>query len=205
MPLFVKRPGQTRADTSRAYVSGLDILPTIAGLLGRRLGWKADGTSVFSRDGPGAPRGAHAAPRPVRRPSSSRRAGWSSAAPWTAWRRRDLFGNGRWSRVYRIGPHRRLLGGAVRRAAAPAVGAPAGPLRRAAATCAASTRAATRCPRWPPDAWSGGSAAGGRDLALAVNGRIAAVGRSFHLAGDRTPSGSRSTSRRRRCARGATR
>ena len=28
-----------------------------------------------------------------------------------------------------------------------------------------------------------GSLAGGRDIALAVNGRVAAVGRSFHLAG----------------------
>ena len=32
----------------------------------------------------------------------------------------------------------------------------------------------------------GGSATAGRDLALSVNGRVAAVGRSFHLAGDRT-------------------
>ena len=32
----------------------------------------------------------------------------------------------------------------------------------------------------------GGSTTGGRDVALSVNGRIAAVGRSFHLAGDRS-------------------
>jgi len=109
VPLFVKRPGQTRADTSRAYVSGVDILPTISGLLGRRLGWKADGISVFSRTAQ-----ARRDVRMLRRDLSgeitvpARRMEFLRALDRL--NRRDLFGNGRWSRVYRIGPHRRLLG-----------------------------------------------------------------------------------------------
>ncbi len=98
----------------------------------------------------------------------------------------DLFGNGRWSRVYRIGPHRRLLGRTAGHAASPARGRAAGPVRGARATCAGSIPPAAEVPTLAAGRLKGGSATGGRDVALAVNGRIAAVGRSFHLAGDRT-------------------
>jgi hypothetical protein len=46
-PLFVKRPGQTRGETSDRQVRSIDVLPTIADVIGLELPWKVDGTSVF--------------------------------------------------------------------------------------------------------------------------------------------------------------
>ena len=184
VPLFVKRPGQTRGDRSPAYVNGLDILPTIAGLLRRPLGRRVDGAGVFGA----AARGRREV-RMLRRDLSGTvslpAAVMEVRRGLDRLRRLALFGNGRWSRVYRIGPHRGLLGRRAGSAARAAPGAPAarfavpGDLRRV-------DPAAEEVPTLAAGRLAGGSAAGGRDLALAVNGRIAAVGRSFHLAGDRT-------------------
>ena len=181
VPLFVKRPGQTRGATSRSYVNGLDVLPTIAGLLRRPLGRRADGASVFGR--------AAQARRQVR--MQRRDLSGDIVVPAAQMelrraldrlRRRDVFGNGRWSRVYRIGPHRSLLGRRVGHTPSPAPGAPRarfavpGDLRRVDPEAA---EVPTLAAGWLEP----GSLAGGRDIALAVNGRVAAVGRSFHLAG----------------------
>ena len=184
VPLFVKRPGQTRGTSSGAYVNGLDILPTIAGLLRRPLGWRTDGATVFGR----AARGRREV-RMLRRDLSGTidlPAGvMESRRGLDRLRRFALFGNGRWSRVYRIGPHRRLLGrrvGTAARsapAARPARFAVPGDLDRV------NPRSA-ELPTLAAGRLKGGSPTGGRDLALAVNGRIAGVGRSFHMAGDRT-------------------
>jgi hypothetical protein len=46
-PLFVKRPGQTRAEVSDRQVRSIDVLPTIADVLGVKLPWKVDGTSAL--------------------------------------------------------------------------------------------------------------------------------------------------------------
>ncbi len=181
VPLFVKRPGQTRAERSPAYVSGLDLMPTISAQLHRRLGWRVDGSNVFGR----------AVLR--RREVRMRRRDLSgdivvAAADMEGRRARDRvsrrrrFGNGPWSRVYRIGPNLRLLGRRVGRAAGPAVGAP-----RARFAVPSALRHVNPKARAVPTMAAGyldqGSLAGGRDLALAVNGRVAAVGRSFHLQG----------------------
>ena len=185
VPLFVKRPGQTRAGSSSAYVSGLDVLPTIAALLGRPLGAQADGASVFSR--------AAQSRREVR----MLRRDLSGAITVPAremearrgldrLRRRDVFGNGRWSRVYRIGPHRQLLG---RRVAEPKPSPAFAPPFASFATPTALAKVDTNAASIPTLAAGrivGGSPSAGRDLALTVNGRVAAVGRSFHLDGDRT-------------------
>jgi hypothetical protein len=178
VPLFVKPPGQTRGRVSRAYANGTDVVPTIARLLHAIPGYPVDGgdafgTAVARRPGVDIDRRdlSGRIVVPAAQIEARRRADWA--------RRADLFGDGPWWRVYRIGPHRQLLG---RRVAIPAT-APASarftvprglghvdPRARAVPTLAAG--------RIVP-----GSAAGGQDLALAVNGRIAAVGRSFHLAG----------------------
>ena len=47
MPLFVKRPGQRRGRVSDVYARTLDVTPTIADVLGWRLGYRADGHSAF--------------------------------------------------------------------------------------------------------------------------------------------------------------
>jgi len=184
VPLFVKRPGQTRGARSSAYASGLDILPTIAGLLGRPLGWRTDGASVFGR----AARGRRQL-RMFRRDLSG--AITVPAAEMEIRRRNDrfrrlaLFGNGPWSRVYRIGPHRGLLGRVAPHAALPARGAPQARFAVPKGLDRVDP-AAAEVPTFAAGRLKGGSTTGGRDVALSVNGRIAAVGRSFHLAGDRT-------------------
>ena len=183
VPFFLKRPGQTRGASSGAYVTGLDILPTISGLLGRRLGWRTDGASVFSR--------AAQARRDVR--MLRRDLTGTIDVPARTMevrrgldriRRRDLFGNGRWSRVYRIGPNQQLLGRAV------APGRTSAGRPRATFAAPRDLRrvdpAAAVVPTLAAGRLIGGSPSAGRDLALGVNGRVAAVGRSFHLAGDRT-------------------
>jgi hypothetical protein len=47
IPLFVKLPGQTRGKIIDRRVTTVDILPTIADVLGVRLPWKTDGRSVL--------------------------------------------------------------------------------------------------------------------------------------------------------------
>ena len=46
-PLLVKLPGQTRGEVSDRQVRSIDVLPTIADVLGVKLPWKVDGTSVL--------------------------------------------------------------------------------------------------------------------------------------------------------------
>jgi hypothetical protein len=92
-----------------------------------------------------------------------------------------LFGDP-WASAYRIGPHRELIGspvGAVR------AGATRAEIANAALVADVDrseeiipTRVTGRLPGTPRGKM--------RDLAVAVNGRIEAVGRSFHLRGRRT-------------------
>ncbi len=47
VPLFVKRPGQLRGRTIERPVRTIDLLPTIADLLGIHIPWKVDGRSLY--------------------------------------------------------------------------------------------------------------------------------------------------------------
>ena len=47
-PIFVKLPHQTRPSVSDRHVSGLDILPTIAAVLGTAMPWQTAGRSIFA-------------------------------------------------------------------------------------------------------------------------------------------------------------
>jgi Sulfatase len=44
VPLFIKAPGQTEARIEERPVSGIDVLPTLAGRLGIEIPWRVDGT-----------------------------------------------------------------------------------------------------------------------------------------------------------------
>ena len=52
VPFFVKAPHQRRSRVRRAYVHTVDVLPTIADVLGLKLPWNVDGRSAFARRGP---------------------------------------------------------------------------------------------------------------------------------------------------------
>ena len=54
VPLFLKRPGQSRGSVSDANVEVVDIVPTVAAELGAALPWTADGTNAL--DAARAPR-----------------------------------------------------------------------------------------------------------------------------------------------------
>jgi hypothetical protein len=49
VPLLIKRPGQHRPRASSRFVRTIDVVPSIADVLGLRLPWKVDGTSAFSK------------------------------------------------------------------------------------------------------------------------------------------------------------
>ena len=192
VPLFVKAPGQTEGAEDPSLVRNIDVAPTIAALLGTRLWWEHDGHSVFSpasrdrdelvmatRDFSELLR---IGPDELERRRAANRVRWARLFG-TGMGSRLLFGDP-WESVYRIGPHPELLDRRVSTL----------PRRREAAASSSvvarvenadllddvqpgdeilPTRITGRLMGAPPK--------GVRDLAVAVNGRVHAVGRSFRL------------------------
>jgi hypothetical protein len=188
VPFFVKAPGQTEGRVDDSLVRNIDVVPTIADLLDADLWWRHDGESVFSaaareRDTLSMPR------RDFSRVISL------SGDEFEA-RRRELrrrwaarFGTGAlselvfgdpWASAYRIGPHRELLGRAV-----PAAGTARVHLANAQLLAHVDPTAEI-VPTRVTGRLLDGKPRVTRDVAVAVNGRIRAVGRSFHLRGRRS-------------------
>jgi hypothetical protein len=104
VPLFVKYPGQRQGREDRRAAQTIDILPTIADVLGIRLPRKVDGRSLLAGQ----------LLRPVRvetryGPVVTRHAQIATDVDRIARRNARLLGEG-WGAVYRIGPRRELLG-----------------------------------------------------------------------------------------------
>ena len=109
VPLFVKYPGGRQGRVDRRDARTVDIVPTIADVVGVRIPWRVDGSSLLER--------------PVaRRVSVAVSTGESfteasdaveARVRATAVRNASLFGNGDDSR-YRLGPYTSLLGRPVR-------------------------------------------------------------------------------------------
>jgi hypothetical protein len=190
VPFFVKAPGQTKGRVDDSAVRNVDIVPTLAELLHTKVWWRHDGRSVFSaaaraRDRLAVPR------RDFSRVISNSRAEFERRRErLRLWRARKygtgaeselMFGDP-WASAYRIGPHPELIGRRVDRVAAGAAHAEIANLGLTAHVDPSArilpTRVTGRLPGTAPGAM--------RDLAVAVNGRIQAVGRSFHLRGRRT-------------------
>jgi Sulfatase len=185
VPFIIKAPGQRRARVSGAYARTLDMAPTIAGVLDYRLGYPADGRSAFSR----AVRRRRSISLPTRDFSATVRI---SGRRWEARRRRVVrrrlreFGSGDWASLYTgIGPNRGLLGRRPDNLARASTAAAEGSIARSGAL-AHVRRAAGIVPAQIAGDLHGGGPGETRDLAVAVNGTIEAVGRSFYLAGDGT-------------------
>ena len=182
VPLFVKRPGQRRGRVSAAWVRGTDVVPTIADVLDLRLPWRPAGASAYSPSVAARRHLVTSSPhsgRTVRiRGSVIERRRRANLA-----RRQRLFGTGAWDSVFRIGPNLHLLG--MRPEDLPSTPAAAGLV--AEFDLPPDLRSVDLSARFLPT-WAVGYLRGGdtgtavrRDLALAVNGRIRAVGRSAHL------------------------
>jgi hypothetical protein len=195
VPLIVKLPGEKGGRVVDRHVETIDVLPTILELAGLPVPAQVDGRSLFK------PAAAQA-----KRVTVYHRVGTELNTIGGHYtfdvaavdRRRDaairrktaLFGSGGGRNpeaLYRIGPHTELLG---RRAAdlprAPAA-EPDGESPRATIDQAAELAAVDPTSSFIPGQITGtiepGRAGGGRRIAIAVNGRIAATGRTFSLEG----------------------
>jgi hypothetical protein len=185
VPLLVKRPGRARGSVDGAYVRTLDVASTVADVLGYELGYRDDGDSAF---GPKVQR---------RRTVSLTVRDFSSVVSvpgrrWQALRRRVVhrrlsdFGSGDRAALFAgIGPNRGLVGRDVDELARAAGGEVRGSLAQGD-LFASVRRARGVIPTQIAGDLRGGTAGARRELAVAVNGRIEAVGRSFYLEGDRT-------------------
>jgi hypothetical protein len=175
VPFFVKAPGQTDGRVDTSLVRNIDIVATIADLLGSSVFYRQDGHSAFSA----ATRARREFRLHTRDFAQEVRIGLPEMERRRAlWRGRwaRLFGTGAQSRViygdpwemaYRTGPHPELIGRQV--SSLPATGAQT------------VTPRGTLFPTRVTGEMRGVPFGEHRDVAVAVNGRIRAVGRSFDL------------------------
>ena len=187
VPLFIKSPGQRRGRTDSSYVWTIDVVPTMADILNVRMPYRADGRSALSR---AVRRRRHI--RLVKRDFSGiiKVSARSMERRRRALLRRKLakFGAGDFRTLYTgIGPNRKLIG---RRAADLR---PAGPGRVRATIAFGNdmlnvSPGSLLMPTQIAGPVNGGAAGARRDVAVAVNGRIEAVGRTFYLRGSRQES-----------------
>ena len=188
VPFFVKAPGQLDGEIDDSLARTVDIVPTVADLINVRVPWRHEGRSAFAE----ATRRRDEVRIPTRDFESLIRIGREELARrrqrirvararsfGTGVQSRLLFGDP-WTTVYRVGPNRGLLdrplaGLRVRRSGG----------ARATVANAGLVRQVTPGDELLPTRVTGtlGRARRGtlRNLAVAVNGRIRAVGRSFRL------------------------
>lgn len=178
MPLFVKFPGQKRGRIDDSSAQTIDILPTIAAALHTRLPWHADGKALIGRKLPadGTVSVLDSGGKPVQ----------SDVRALLARRRQalaqqiDTFGTGTLDRVYRIGAHKQLLGRSVSTLDVT-------PSRNESVHVSgrellnAVDLSLDLIPTYVTGTISG--AHGQQDLAIAVNGTVEAVTRSYTDAG----------------------
>ena len=179
VPLFVKAPGQDEPRVVDTHVQTIDILPSIADLVGVGLPWKVDGTSFYD------PR--FRADRLVR---VFRRAGESVVAAPVAEvaPRRDettakmhaLFGTGANGDLYAIGPQAQLIGRPLD--ALEIVESDRSLDLDGEDHLGAVDRESSFVPA-EITGWIDGDTSRHLDVAVAVNGRIAAVTRTFPNSG----------------------
>jgi hypothetical protein len=182
VPLIVKRPRQEDGQVSDVLARTLDVTPTIADVLGWKLPYRADGHSAFGR----VTRARRTVSLNTRDFSAvvriSKRA-WKARRDRVVARRLRQFGSGEIESLYTgIGPHRDLIGQTPAAAGRSSVRAS---LVRASLLTDVRRRSGV-VPTEIAGDLRGGRPDAHRDLAVSVNGRIEAVGRSFHLVGDPT-------------------
>ncbi len=185
VPMIVKRPGQHAGRVSGELAQTLDVTPTIADVLNVPLGYRPDGRSAFSRAA-----AARRTVRIVKRDFSSvvsiSKRRWIARRAAVVRRRLAELGSGDWPSLFTgFGPRRDLIGQSVADVRT-ASGV------RATLSLAHSFRRVRRSSGVVPSQIAGRIRGSGptteRDVAIAVNGRIAAVGRSFHLRGEKVES-----------------
>jgi hypothetical protein len=104
VPLFVKYPGQRRGAVDRRAARTVDVLPTIADVVGARVPWRIDGVSLLGRPKGLAPAAAGKSGTFVRVPMAELERQNEALVERNA----EMFGDGRDS-LFDIGEHRDLL------------------------------------------------------------------------------------------------
>jgi hypothetical protein len=179
VPLFVKTPGQRRGRVDRRQLQTIDVLPTMADLLGIRMPWRTDGRPAreLTRNGR----------RTLRISGLDATTGITISAArldaegrHTLRQKLRLFGSGRSGPgLYGIGPHRELVGRAM--------AAPRGESGVRLTLDAASDYAHVQpTAKFVPQLVTGavdGAPAAGVDIAVVVNGRVGATAHSYHAEG----------------------
>lgn len=182
VPLFVKRPRQRRGRISRFYARNADIAPTIAHVTRVRLPWRKSGQSLFSRRRRQR-RTIHVQSRlpdvnAIRIGVGAFQGRWARTIRDT----HATFGIGSMARIFATGPARHLIGRPLARLRV----AGRGRLRASVLRPDEIRRVDPRS-RFVPSLVSGYIRGGRgrirRSLAIAVNDRIVATGRSFYLRG----------------------
>ncbi len=179
VPLFVKYPGQRGGRIDDRTARTIDIVPTIADVLGLRIPWHVDGVSLRARP---------AAGRPVEvtkvdgDPVTGKPSVVAAGVLATARRNASLFGNGKDS-MYGIGPFTELLDRPLSSLRVVGTGTAVrfddglsfDDVRLASGLVPVAIAGAIKDSRVTQ----------GTPLAIAVNGRVRATTRSFDLAGQR--------------------
>jgi hypothetical protein len=178
-PLIIKAPGQRRARIDDRPVRTIDVLPTIADLLGARLPWSVQGSSIWRNSA-----------RLPQRVEFFRRSGDRFILPFPEFKRRVKASIARKVRLFPtnggkpdmdgIGGNRELIG---RRVGAPVHGPLRATINRADAFHSVDLRSEGFVPALVTGQISGPGTPGSRDIAVAVNGRIVATAPTFELAG----------------------
>jgi hypothetical protein len=161
VPFFLKAPGQKRGRISDKPLQTIDVLPSIDDLLATRIPWAVDGRSALARGTPARRREIIA--KKFKHTYAVDTPSFESAKRAALARKLRLFGAG----LYRFGPRPDLIGRRV------------GGGGRDLEVDPASGFVPTHVSGTIRD----GRRGGGRTVAVAVNGRVAATGLTFTLEG----------------------
>ncbi|HET7807810.1 MAG TPA: sulfatase-like hydrolase/transferase [Gaiellaceae bacterium] len=170
-PLFVRVPNQGQARVVDAHVQTVDILPTVADALGVKIPWRVDGRSVLSGTRP--PTRVNVAGVAVSYPAALAQRQASLA------RQLGLFGSGSWGPEFAgTGAYRHLVGTRVSTLAAASAGG------ASAHVDAVGSRLLLHYPRRSvlvpsPLAGTLSGVRPGEAVAVALNGRVAAVSEAY--------------------------
>jgi hypothetical protein len=190
VPMFVKAPGQTEGEVDKSLMRSLDVTPTIADLLHTKPRWPHDGRSAFDP----VTRRRREVALPTRDFSRVIRIGLPELLQRRAANRRrraalvgtgeesDLLFGSPWAQLYRGGSHPELVGRGVGELPTAAEGALSATVANAGLLSHVSPDDEI-IPTRVTGVVRGGSPTGLRDVAVAVDGRVWATGRSFRLRG----------------------
>lgn len=180
VPLFIKAPGEERGRTVDTNIQTIDILPTIADLLGTKPPWKLDGHSAF---GPGANRRDGLMHHPGEEPLPFTFAASHAALAEALREKLALFGRGDgFDGLFGIGPRPELLGRRVEELPAVPAGGLRGNIERTELLLTADPRS-TFVPAHLTGDVTGAGSDTPKDLAIAINGVVQATARTTRVPG----------------------